>query len=142
MNISGGILMTYLRIVVPAFLALSFLIGCAAIKTEETVNTESLLSAAGFKMVPATTPKEKDMLSSLTPNKVQFSVKDNKPLYWYADPDNCGCVWTGDQDAYNRYERLLVESNIAEEQQETAEMMEEAEFAPGYWGWAGGPWGW
>lgn len=142
MNISGGILMTYLRIVVPAFLVLSFLIGCAAIKTEETVSTESLLSAAGFKMVPATTPKEKDMLSSLTPNKVQFSVKDNKPLYWYADPDNCGCVWTGDQDAYNRYEKLLVESNIAEEQQETAEMMEEAEFAPGYWGWAGGPWGW
>ena len=69
-------------------------------------------------------------------------MKDNKPLYWYADPDNCGCVWTGDQDAYNRYEKLLVESNIAEEQQETAEMMEEAEFAPGYWGWAGGPWGW
>ncbi len=130
------------RVAVPALLALSFLIGCAAIKTEETVSTESLLSAAGFKMVPATTPAEVDMLNSLPPNKVQFSVKNNQPLYWYADPVNCNCVWTGDQAAYDRYQRLVVESNIAEEQQETAEMMEEAAFGPGYWGWMGGPWGW
>ncbi len=102
------------KVAVPALLALSLLIGCAAVKTEETVSTESLLSAAGFKMVPATTPAEVDMLNSLPPNKVQFSVKNNQPLYWYADPVACNCVWTGDQAAYNRYQGLVVESNIAE----------------------------
>lgn len=136
--------MTISKFAVTGLLTVCFLIGCAAIQTEETVDTESLLSAAGFQMVPADTPAEVDMLNSLPPNKVQFSVKDNKPLYWYADPNDCKCVWTGDQAAYDRYQNLVVQSNIANEEEEAAMMAEQAEFGPGigYWGWMGGPWGW
>jgi hypothetical protein len=116
--------------------------GCAAIQGEQASSTEEMLAAAGFKIVAADTPDEMNMLNSLTPNKVQFSVRDNKPLYWYADPYKCKCVWTGDQAAYDRYERMVYESNLVDEEQEAAMMAEQAEFGPGLWGWAGGPWGW
>ncbi|MEW6146236.1 MAG: hypothetical protein AB1598_14580 [Thermodesulfobacteriota bacterium] len=116
--------------------------ACAAIQGEQSKSTEELLAAAGFQIVAADTPEEMNMLNSLTPNKVQFSVRDNKPLYWYADPYNCKCVWTGDQAAYDRYENLVYESNLVDEEQEAAMMAEQAEFGPGLWGWAGGPWGW
>jgi len=58
------------------------IVGCAAIQANKTQEQEQLLSAAGFAMVPATTPAELENLNTLTPHKVLFSVKDNKPLYW------------------------------------------------------------
>lgn len=116
--------------------------GCAAIQGEEAKSTEEMLAAAGFIIVSADTPEKLNMLNTLAPNKIQFSVRDNKPLYIYADPYNCKCMWTGDQAAYNRYERMVYESNLVNEEQEAAMMAEQAEFGPGLWGWAGGPWGW
>ncbi len=116
-----------------------FASGCAAIQTNKTQEQEQLLSAAGFVMVPATTQAEIENLNSLTPHKVMFSVKDNKPLYWYADPTNCKCVYTGDQAAYQRYEKLLTESQIANEVEQAAISNEVA--SDNMWGWMGGPWG-
>jgi hypothetical protein len=116
------------------------IVGCAAIQANKTQEQEQLLSAAGFIMVPATTPAELENLNTLTPHKVLFSVKDNKPLYWYADPTNCRCVYTGDQQAYQRYERLLTESQIADEVEDAAISNEVAE--ANMWGWMGSPWGW
>ena len=116
------------------------IVGCAAIQANKIQEQEQLLSAAGFIMVPATTPAELENLNTLTPNKVLFSVKDNKPLYWYADPTNCRCVYTGDQAAYQRYERLLTESQIANEVEDAAISNEAAE--ANMWGWMGSPWGW
>ena len=116
--------------------------GCAAIQGEEAKSTDEMLAAAGFIIVSADTPEKEKMLDTLTPNKIQFSVRDNKPLYVYADPYNCRCIWTGDQAAYDRYQRMVYESNLVNEEEEAAMMAEQAEFGPGLWGWAGGPWGW
>jgi len=134
--------MLQVRLSLSALAMIVILAGCAAIQGEQAKSTEELLSAAGFQMVPADTPEEVNMLNSLTPKKVQFSVRDNKPLYWYADPYDCKCVWTGDQAAYDRYERMIYESNLVNEEEEAAMLAEQAEFGPGLWGWAGGPWGW
>ena len=127
-------------------LSLLFLVtaiaGCAAIQGEEAKSTDEMLAAAGFIIVSADTPEKEKMLDTLTPNKIQFSVRDNKPLYVYADPYNCKCIWTGDQAAYDRYQRMVYESNLVNEEEEAAMMAEQAEFGPGLWGWAGGPWGW
>ena len=127
-------------------LSLLFLVtaiaGCAAIQGEEAKSTDEMLAAAGFIIVSADTPEKEKMLDTLTPNKIQFSVRDNKPLYVYADPYNCRCIWTGDQAAYDRYQRMVYESNLVNEEEEAAMMAEQAEFGPGLWGWAGGPWGW
>lgn len=125
-----------------ALLSVFILMSCAAIKSQDAQSTEELLSAAGFVMIPAETPEEIANLNTLTPLKVEFSVKDNKPLYWYADPYNCKCVYTGDQAAYQRYEQLNVEQNIAYEEQDAAMMNEQAMVNANMWGWLGGPWGW
>jgi len=125
--------LSVLLLLVPIF-------GCASIQANKTQNQEQLLSAAGFIMVPATTQAELENLNSLTPHKVLFSVKDTKPLYWYADPTDCKCVYTGDQSAYQRYEQLLTESQIANEVEDAAISNEVDE--ANMWGWMGGPWGW
>jgi len=130
------------RMVLSLLAAIFILSGCAAIQGEQAKSTEELLAAAGFQIVSADTPEELKMLNSVAPNKIQFSVRDNKPLYWYTDPNNCQCIWTGDQAAYDRYQQMVYESNIVNEEEETAMMAEQAEFGPGLWGWAGGPWGW
>lgn len=130
---------TYFKAYVLSILTLVFMAGCAAIETGEAQSTEQLLAAAGFVMVPAETAEEEAHLNSLTPRKVEFSVKDNKALYWYADPTGCKCVYTGDQAAYDRYQNLRVQQQIADEQDEAAEqVMADTNM----WGWMGGPWGW
>jgi hypothetical protein len=134
--------MIRVSIIIPVVAAIALLAGCAAIQSEQAKSTDELLSAAGFIMVPADTPEKLNMLKTLTPKKVQFSVRDNKPLYWYADPYDCKCIWTGDQAAYDRYERMVYESNLVNQEETAAMLAEQAEFGPGLWGWAGGPWGW
>jgi hypothetical protein len=107
------------------------LAGCAAIKKSEATDTEQLLAAAGFKMKPADTPEKLAHLKSLTQMKVVPHDRDGK-MYWvYADADYCKCLYVGDEEAYQRYENLLVKKNIAE-------MNEDAAMNWGLWG----PWGW
>ncbi len=129
------------RIMLFAMLVIMTL-GCAAVKNSETQSTEEMLVAAGFKMVPAENEQQMAKLNSLTPNKIEYSIRYNKPLYWYADPENCKCVYTGDADAYQRYEKMLYESNLANTEQQTAIMNEDAAMNVGLWGWMGAPWGW
>jgi hypothetical protein len=116
--------------------------SCAAIRSSEAEQVDNLLAAAGFKMLPADTPEKEKMLNSLPPLKLQYRVKYGNPLYFYADPYNCKCVYTGDQAAYDRYARLAQESAIAEEEQQAALMNEEAAMEMNSWDWLGGPWGW
>jgi nitrate reductase cytochrome c-type subunit len=107
------------------------LAGCAAIKKSEATNTEQLLAAAGFKMKMADTPEKLAHLQTLTQMKVVPHDRDGK-MYWvYADANYCKCLYVGDQEAYQRYENLLVKQNIAE-------MNENAAMNWGLWG----PWGW
>ena len=134
--------LSYTRNYLLSALAVLLLAGCAAIKSQDAQSTEQMLAAAGFVMIPAETPEEIANLNTLTPLKVEFSVKDNKPLYWYADPYNCKCVYTGDQAAYDSYQKIRVAQNIADEQEEAALMNEQAMTDANMWGWLGGPWGW
>jgi hypothetical protein len=132
---------TFLAIIGIFILTIS---GCAILRTNEAQQTDRLLSAAGFKMLPADTPQKDELLSSLTPLKLQYRIRDAKTLFFYSDPYDCKCVYTGDQSAYDRFEKLAVEADIAKEEQEAALMNEETamEFEPWGWGWLGGPWGW
>lgn len=120
------------------------ILGCAILYTNEAQQTDRLLSAAGFKMLPADTPQKDELLSSLTPLKLQYRIKDDKTLFFYPDPYDCKCIYTGDRAAYDRFDRLAVEADIADEEKKAALMNEEAamEFGPWGWGWLGGPWGW
>jgi hypothetical protein len=74
-----------------------------------------MLQTAGFESAPATTSTEIDQLKSLPPLKLGYYIdKDGGAQYWMADPDYCKCIMHGDEAAYQRYENLKLENEMAE----------------------------
>jgi hypothetical protein len=98
---------------------------------------EDLLSAAGFIVRPANTPERQAMLHRLPPHKFVQRVNGDVVHYVYADPLVCGCLYVGTQQAYNQYKANVLQQNLADEQQMTAQTYSDAS-----WNWsAWGPWG-
>jgi hypothetical protein len=52
----------------------------------------------------------------------------------YADPEDCDCIYVGDEQAYQRYQNLRVQQGIAEQQEAAAEMNEDAAMEWDLWG--------
>lgn len=121
----------------PFFLVLATAIlgftGCASL---EAPNTESLLSAAGFKTKTPTTPKQIAFYNNLSVFELQRHVVKGHVIYTYADKKN-SVIYFGDEKAYQRYKQLALKQEIAEDQLSAAEMDEEASMDWGGWG----PWG-
>jgi hypothetical protein len=112
----------------------ALLAGCAAIQAREAEQKESVLSAAGFQMKLADTPERVAHLQQLTPRKIVPHMKDGKLLYVYADPTGCKCVYVGDQAAYQRYQQLAIQQQLAQENMMAAQMNEDAAMNWGLWG--------
>jgi uncharacterized protein YceK len=109
-----------------AILAL-MLVGCATIEKDNASDTEQLLAAAGFQMKLADTPEKRANLQTLTQRKVVPHDQDGNVRYVYADAEFCECLYVGNQAAYQRSEKMAVEKNIAE-------MNEDAAMNWGMWG--------
>jgi hypothetical protein len=63
-----------------------------------------------------------ERLKSLPPLKLGYYVDDNGGAkYWLADPDNCRCLFHGDEMAYQQYENMKLESQMADQQQRAYE---------------------
>jgi predicted nucleic acid-binding protein len=107
------------RLCVTAVVLVMLLAGCAAIEKQETRSTEQLLSAAGFDIKPADTPDKLATLRAMKQNKlVRRQTKDGKLQFLYADAAVCRCVYVGDEQAYQRYQDLAVQQQIAIADQE------------------------
>jgi hypothetical protein len=65
------------------------------------------LEDAGFKMRPATTPKEVTRLRHLPQHRFVRRTKDGKSYYLYADPIYCKCVFLGGERAMNNYQMMV-----------------------------------
>ncbi len=101
---------------------LAFLLGgCAAIEKANRQNTERLLSAAGFQPHPANTADRQESLASLPPFEVQRKLRSGEFYYVYADPDQ-GIVYIGNQAAYGKYQELLIQQEIANENMSAAQL--------------------
>jgi len=98
--------------------------GCASTK-----NTENLLSAAGFKLVPANTPQRQEHLKTLPANKVSMTQRDGQTYFVYPDPKN-NALYVGNQDQYNQYQKLREQNQLAQEQLNAAQL--NADWGP--WG--------
>ena len=122
--------MTWLKSIVMITVLGIALAGCAAIEKSKATDTEQLLAAAGFKMKLAETPAKLAHLKTLTQLKVVPHDRNGKMYYVYADAAYCQCLYAGNQEAYQRYENLIVTQNIAQ-------MNEAASMDWGMWG----PWG-
>ena len=112
------------------FALVSILSACADIQEKER-----LLSAAGFSMKYADTPEKIDHLKLQEQNKIIPYVKEGKAYFVYADSTTCQCMYIGDDNAFQKYNSLQEQHNIAE-------MNQEWEMNGGRWGqpWGNGPW--
>lgn len=107
------------------------LAGCAVVKDvqkNEAADKEQLLAAAGFKVKLADTPKKMAHLQTLPQRKMFTKERKGKVYYLYADALNCKCLYVGNQAAYQRFQELQVERQIAAQQRMAAEMNYEAQF--------------
>jgi hypothetical protein len=115
------------------------LAGCAVVKDvqkNEAADREQLLAAAGFRVKLADTPQKLAHLQTLTQRKLVTHQYKGKVYYVYADALNCKCLYVGDEAAYQRFQQLQVERQIAAQQRMTAEMNYDAGMNWGMYG----PW--
>jgi hypothetical protein len=104
--------------------------GCSTTK-----QTENLLSAAGFKMMPAATVEQKAHLNTIPPNKVTMVVREGTNYFVFPDPKQ-QVIYVGQQPQYNEYQRLRLQKQMAEDQVNAAELNSQP--AWGVWGGWGG----
>jgi len=118
--------------------ALALLLGIAALaacQSQELLQQENDLTAAGFAVRIANTADRQAMLNRLPANRFVQRGNGDVIQYVYADP-LCGCLYVGSQQAFNQY--------ISNQQLDLANAQQMAllNYYDAAWNWdAWGPWG-
>jgi len=102
---------------------------------EQAQELEPMLEAAGFGELPAATSDEVTKLKTLPPLKLGYYDDQNGAKhYWLADPDFCKCLFHGDEAAYQRYENIKLENQVAERDRHAVEMQQQQQMMgpPGF----------
>lgn len=116
--------------------------------SQNVMNKEDMLAAAGFKFVPANTPARQAAFQKLPPHQFVRQMKDGKVIYVYADPTICSCIYVGGQKAYGTYQARRLDKKIADEKANAAaeNAMAASDMYMDSWDWAmwdsGYPVGW
>jgi hypothetical protein len=88
--------------------------GCAEIQESNATATERELAAAGFQMKFAKTPEQVAEVGSLTQRKLTRTAgPDGQNLFVWADAADCKCIYVGTEAAYDRYQQLSINQQIA-----------------------------
>jgi hypothetical protein len=87
--------------------ALAAFEGCASLVAS---NTETYLSAAGFRKRTPSTPQQRALFSQFAPYKLERRTKNGKVLYTYADKQK-GIVYIGGETEYQQFKRLALEQS-------------------------------
>jgi hypothetical protein len=127
MAISGGIMISTSRtsniVIFIATLAGTILLtGCVGIGSS---NTESLLSAAGFRVRTPQTPKQQQIYAALPPYTVQRATVKGQVFYVYKD-EKAGVAYVSREQEYQQYQQLAIQQQIAQNQIAAAEMEQQA----------------
>ena len=115
------------------------LAGCATTQSS-TQNRESMLVAAGFKVITPKTAAQQQKLQALPPGKVTMIQKNGKTYYVFPDPAN-NQAYVGGPREYQAYQQLRAENKLSKEDLETAEMYQDSEMQWSLWGGGEGVWG-
>jgi hypothetical protein len=94
------------------------LAGCASMTSG---NTESLLSAAGFRVRTPQTPKQQQIYAALPPYKVHRATVNGKVFYVYKD-EKSGVAYVGREQEYQQYQQLAIQQQIAQQYYAAVEM--------------------
>jgi len=88
------------------------LVGCGSAMQQMANQQEELLMAAGFAKKPADTPEKMSRLRRVPLYEIAVRKKGEQPVYYYADPNVCQCIYLGNETNYQTYRRLLIERNM------------------------------
>src|SRR5215831_9641174 len=81
---------------------------------QKAAQIEPILSAAGFVMLPADTPKRQQQIANLPPLEISYYVGRTGKLHY------CKCMYLGSEQAYQRYEQMQLQQNWVQKENETA----------------------
>ena len=109
-----------------------FLAGCASMGS---ANTTSLLTAAGFRARTPETPQQQQIYAALPPYQVQRATVKGKGVFYVYKDEKAGIAYVGREQEYQRYQQLVIQQQIAQDQYMAAQMQADAA-----WGWYGA-WG-
>lgn len=125
------------RMLSPLLLTSVFALAACTTPQERVSQKEDHLAAAGFDVRSANTPERQAMLNRLPPHRFVQRAHGSTFDYVYADPLVCDCLYTGTQQAYDRYRFYLQQKQLVDQQETTAQL-----YSDGAWNWGGwGPWG-
>ena len=114
--------------------------GCASTTTQTT----DLLSAAGFRLVSADTPKKQELLATLPPGKLTLIVWKGKQFY--VQPASGNQAYVGTPTEYQAYQQLRLAKQLSNDNLMAAQMNQDAmtgwnAWGPGFYGgFYGGRW--
>src|SRR5215472_9144702 len=100
--------------------------GCST-----TTQTENMLTAAGFKMVPADSQDKVAHLNTLPAGKITTVKRSGTLYYVYPDAKN-QMLYVGQQEQYQEYQKLRRQKLMEDEQLNAADANNEAPW--GVWG--------
>jgi len=118
---------------------LTFAVSCASTQTA-VENKESMLVAAGFKVITPKNATQQQKLQNLPPGKLAMIQKSGKTLYVFPDAAH-NQAYVGGPQEYQAYQQARLAKNLAQENLETAEMYQDATMNWGAWGGWGVGWG-
>jgi hypothetical protein len=98
-----------------------------------------LLLAAGFQQIFPSTPELKARLQAMPQRQIFMASKGPKVFYVYADAPGCGCLYAGNQQQYQAYQRLAGKARLAAAEVSAARIDESMNMGWDEWGEAG-PW--
>lgn len=90
-----------------ASLFLALAVGCTS-----TRDKESMLSAAGFRKIPADTPQRQAHLNSLPPDKITPVQSGGTLYYTFPDPKR-NVLYVGQEAQYQEYQELRYQDQVA-----------------------------
>ena len=118
----------------------ALLAGCQAIEEADARSTEDLLAAAGFEQKIADTAARQAQIQAM-PQNILVRHDDGGSLRWtYADAAGCNCIYAGGQAAYDTFQRLREERQVAQMNRDAAMDAEMDWDMWGPWGPWYGPW--
>jgi hypothetical protein len=95
------------------YICASFAASCSTYREYEAKKPanvwkmESMLEQAGFRRLWIDTPAQHGAVEALPLYQLNRYQAESGSVYWYADPGYCGCLFEGDDAAYDRYAMLM-----------------------------------
>ena len=78
---------------------------------------DDILASSGFAPKKTNTAARMALLKSLPPHQFVMRTINGRSRYFYSDPTICGCIYVGDQDAYDRYRQQITAAQTATDDQ-------------------------